>query len=334
MPPSRAPQTVLVTGGAGYLGSHVVLALAEAGHRVVVADDLSTGHADAVPEGVPLHRVAVADAAAMEALLRSAGVDAVMHFAGSISVPESIEKPGLYWRNNTLATLELAQACLRAGVGRLVFSSTAAVYGEGDGAPLSEDREAAPVNPYGRSKLAAEMLLADMAEAHGLSVLCLRYFNAAGADPRGRTGQRSAKAQHLIRAACLAALGLRPRLEIYGDDYPTRDGTCERDFIHVADLALAHLAALDHLEDAAAGAATLNVGYGRGYTVREVVEAVERVRGQPLAVRMAPRRPGDPASVIADASRLRQRLGWVPRHDRLDDIIAHTLAWEGRLAGL
>jgi UDP-glucose 4-epimerase len=320
--------TVLVTGGAGYIGSHVVLALRERGRRVVVADDLSAGRRHAVPGDVPLVETHVGDAGSMEEVLRRHGVGTVMHFAGSISVPESIEKPDLYWRNNTAATLELASACVRAGVGALVFSSTAAVYGEGTHALLTEDSPTVPLNPYGRSKLTAEWLLADIQAATGLKCLRLRYFNAAGADPQGRTGQHGGS-QHLIRVACLAALGRRPCLEIFGDDYPTRDGTCERDFIHVADLADVHLAALNYLEADGEGT-VMNVGYGRGYSVREVVAAVERVTGRPLPVRTGPRRAGDPASVVADNGRAHRLLGWTPRHDDLDAIIASTLAWEAK----
>ncbi|MGE5502829.1 MAG: UDP-glucose 4-epimerase GalE [Actinomycetota bacterium] len=320
--------TVLVTGGAGYIGSHVVLALLEAGRRVLVLDNLSAGQRAAVPDGVPFIEAHVSDAGRTEAILRQYGVGTVMHFAGSISVPESIDKPDLYWRNNTAATLDLATACVRAGVPRLVFSSTAAVYGESSDSPLTEDAPTAPLNPYGRSKLAAEWLLADIEAATGLRCLRLRYFNAAGADPQGRTGQHGGS-QHLIRVACLTALGRRPRLEIFGDDYRTRDGTCERDFIHVADLADVHVAALGYLEGGGAGM-VMNVGYGRGYTVREVVAAVERVTGRPLPASVGPRRPGDPASVVADSTRAHTLLGWTPRHDDLDAIIASTLAWEAR----
>ncbi|MBI5164208.1 MAG: UDP-glucose 4-epimerase GalE [Magnetospirillum sp.] len=327
--------TVLVTGGAGYLGSHTILALVEAGHRVVVVDDFSTGSRAALPAGIAVIEADIADGDRMVETMRAHDVAAVIHFAGSISVAESVREPLRYWHNNTEGTLAVARACVAAGIGHLVFSSTAAVYGEGDGGRVAEDAPTMPVNPYGRSKLAAEWLLKDIAAVHPLSCVILRYFNVAGADPAGRTGQRAGKAgagpTHLIRAACLAALGVRPALEVYGTDYPTRDGTAERDFIHVADLADAHVAALAYLRRGGR-TVVLNVGYGRGHTVREVAAAVERVQGRPLAMVERPRRPGDAAAVVADAGRIRTSLGWQPRYDALDTIVADTLAWEARLA--
>jgi UDP-glucose 4-epimerase len=324
--------SVLVTGGAGYIGSHAVLALRDAGRKVVVVDNLTTGAPESVPPGTPLHVAEAGDTAAMTELIRMHGVEAVMHFAGSISVPESVADPVKYYANNTVASLGLAKACLAAGVRRFVFSSSAAVYGAPQTSPVPESAPTAPINPYGSSKLMTETMLFDLAAAElRFRPLCLRYFNVGGADPEGRAGQRNPAASGLIPLALDALMNVRPALDITGDDYPTRDGTGERDYIHVSDLAAAHVAALDYLEDGGAPA-VLNCGYGRGATVREVVAVLESVAGRPLPVRCAPRRPGDAASVISDITRVAATLAWRPRHDSLEAILASALAWRERLA--
>lgn len=323
--------SVLVTGGAGYIGSQAVLALMDAGFAPVVLDDLSTGLREAVPPGVPLVVGDVADAALVERTLRDHRAGAVMHFAASLIVPESVARPLAYWRNNLAGTLGLLEGCMAAGVRRLVFSSTAAVYGIPEVLPVAEDAPCRPINPYGASKLAAERLIGDAAAAHGLSCVALRYFNVAGADPLGRTGRRRPGATHLIAVACDAALGRRDAVTVFGDDYDTPDGTGVRDYVHVADLATAHVAALRHLLDGG-GSATLNCGYGRGHSVLSVLRAVEHAAGRPVPHRIAPRRAGDPPAVIAVADRVRALLGWQPAHDSLDRIVGDALAWEGRLA--
>jgi UDP-glucose 4-epimerase len=325
--------TVLVTGGAGYIGSHAVLALRDAGHAPVVLDNLSTGFAAAVPEGVPFERGEVGDRAFVEGVLKRHGVGAVMHFAGSIIVPESVSDPTRYYRNNTSASLSLIEACLEAGVGPFVFSSTAAVYGEVQRAPILEDDPTAPINPYGASKLMVERMLFDTARAHpGFRPVALRYFNVAGADPAGRAGQRTRNATHLVQLAVETALGRRSVLEVYGQDYPTRDGTCERDYVHVTDLAQAHVAALAYLEAGGAPEA-MNCGYGRGMTVKEVVACLERVIGRPVDKRDAARRPGDPPILIADSSKLMRLLDWTPAHADIDEILKTALDWQRRLNG-
>ncbi|MFC7736981.1 UDP-glucose 4-epimerase GalE [Roseomonas sp. GCM10028921] len=323
--------SVLVTGGAGYIGSQSVLALMDAGFAPVVLDDLSTGLREAVPPGVPLVVGDVADAALVERTLRDHRAGAVMHFAASLIVPESVARPLAYWRNNLAGTLGLLEGCVAAGVRRLVFSSTAAVYGIPEVLPVAEDAACRPINPYGASKLAAERLIGDAAAAHGFSCVALRYFNVAGADPLGRTGRRRPGATHLIAVACDAALGRRDAVTVFGDDYDTPDGTGVRDYVHVADLATAHVAALRHLLDDR-GSATLNCGYGRGHSVLSVLRAVERAAGRPVPHRIAPRRAGDPPAVVAVADRVRALLGWQPAHDSLDRIVGDALAWEGRLA--
>jgi UDP-glucose 4-epimerase len=322
---------VLVTGGAGYIGSHAVFALLDAGREVIVLDDLSTGFAAAVPAGVDLHSGDVADAAFVGELLRSRPIGAVMHFAGSISVPESVSDPAKYYRNNTCASLSLAQACIAAGIDHFIFSSTAAVYGNPEVNPAPEDAQTRPVSPYGSSKLMTEQILADLSAAHpAFRPVRLRYFNVAGADPAGRTGQRNADAAGLVKLAVETALGKRDTLEIFGDDYATRDGTCERDYIHVSDLAAAHVAALRYLEGGGPGV-VLNCGYGQGYTVLELVAALERVLGRTLNKRRAGRRPGDPDRSVSDVTRLRATLDWTPRYDSLDLILRTALAWAGAL---
>ncbi|MBV8614241.1 MAG: UDP-glucose 4-epimerase GalE [Acetobacteraceae bacterium] len=326
-----ASPTVLVTGGAGYIGSHVVLALREAGVPAAVLDDLSTGRAEAVPPDVPLLRGSTGDTALVRAALRRYRVGAVIHLAASLVVPDSVSNPLGYWRNNVANTLALVDSCVAEGVSRLVFSSTAAVYGVPDALPVDEDAPCRPINPYGASKHAAERLLRDAAAAHGLAVVVLRYFNVAGADPAGRAGQRVAGATHLIKVACEAALGLRPALAVFGADYDTPDGTGVRDYIHVSDLAGAHVDALRHLARGGGGV-VLNCGYGRGHTVREVLRAVERAAGRPVPVRMAPRRPGDPPALVARAARIREVLAWRPALDDLNLIVRSALAWERRMA--
>jgi UDP-glucose 4-epimerase len=316
----------LVTGGAGYIGSHVVRQLGEAGHDVVVLDNLSTGRDWAVLAG-RLVKMDLADVSAVERLLAAERFDAVMHFAASIVVPDSVSEPARYYRYNTVNLLGLLDACTRHRVGRFVFSSTAAVYGMPAGGMVTEESPLAPISPYGASKAMSERILMDVAAATGLKYVILRYFNVAGADPQGRIGQATPNATHLIKVACETALGRRPELPIYGTDYATRDGTCVRDYIHVEDLARAHLAALDHLGRGEASE-LLNCGYGHGHTVREVIESVRRVSGRPLATREAPRRAGDPVELVADSGRMRRVFGWEPRHDDLDFIVETAWKWE------
>jgi UDP-glucose 4-epimerase len=321
--------TVLVTGGAGYIGSHVVRQLGERGERVVVLDDLSTGRRDAVLHG-QLVVGSAADARLVRELMQEHRVEAVLHFAASTVVPESMEQPLGYYANNTLATHTLLEACAEHGVEAFLFSSTAAVYGIPDSAPVAEDAPTRPINPYGRSKLASEWMIADLAQASPLRHVTLRYFNVAGCDPEGRIGQSNPDAHLLIKLACQAALGRRDHLAIYGTDYPTRDGTGVRDYIHVEDLADAHLRALDHLR-AGGESMVLNVGYGHGATVREVIDTVRRVHGADFPVRETGRRPGDPPASIAGAEAIRYRLGWQPRFDDLELIVRTALDWERRL---
>jgi UDP-glucose 4-epimerase len=317
--------SILVTGGAGYIGSHMVLALCEAGLKPVVFDDLSTGRRELVPDDVPLVVGDIRDTQALADAIEKHGCGAALHFAAKISVEESVHEPGLYRSVNFDGTASLLAACKRQGVARLVFSSTAAVYGEGTGGPCEEEDPLSPSNPYGQTKKDCEALIREAKIGH----VILRYFNVAGADPLGRSGQSGPKSSHLIRIACETALGRRGKMTIFGTDYPTPDGTCLRDYIHVADLADAHLAALRHLENGG-GDLTLNVGYGRGTSVREVVRAVEKAWGKPLNVEEGPRRAGDCAVVIARAERIRAALGWTPRHDSLDEIVSTALAWEGK----
>ncbi len=322
---------VLVTGGAGYIGSHAVYALLDAGRAPVVLDNLTTGFREAIPDGVPLYQGDVADAALVGRLLAKESISAVMHFAGSISVPESVSAPGKYYRNNTCATLSLAQTCIEAGVPRFIFSSTASVYGEAKVCPCAEDLPPAPVSPYAASKWMSEQMLGDLGLAHpGFRSVRLRYFNVAGADPLGRTGQRNPDAAGLVKLSVETALGRRDILEIFGDDYATRDGTCERDYIHVSDLADAHLSALAYLENGGAST-TLNLGYGQGYTVLEVIAALEAVLGRKLRTRRAPRRPGDPARYFSDVRRLHATLNWTPKHADIHGILRSALKWAGAL---
>jgi UDP-glucose 4-epimerase len=324
---------VLVTGGAGYIGSHVVWALADAGRRVVVLDDLSGGRRDALPSHVPLAVGSIGDRRLVESLLVEHGVSTVLHFAGSVLVGQSVADPLGYYANNTVNSHALLSACVAVGVENFIFSSTAAVYGMPAEQPIAESAATQPINPYGASKLMTEMMLRDTAAAHGLHYVVLRYFNVAGADPAGRTGERRPVATHLINVATQVALGRRASIDIFGADYDTPDGTCIRDYIHVSDLADAHVKAVEHLERGGASL-TANCGYGRGASVRAVLDQVETVAGRTLAIRSAPRRPGDPPRLVAAADLVRTELGWQPRHDDLGFIIRTALDWERHLAGV
>lgn len=320
---------ILVTGGAGYIGSHVVRQLREAGRTVVVLDNLSTGFRSALLD-TPLAEGDTGDIPRVRELLRSHGIGAVMHFAAHTIVPESVADPLKYYRNNTCCTRNLLEACAAEGVKHFIFSSTAAVYGLPPGGIAREDSPLAPINPYGTSKLMSEWMLRDLSAATPLTHVVLRYFNVAGSDPGGRIGQSTRAATLLTKVACEAAVGKRDHVAIFGTDYPTRDGTGIRDYIHVDDLADAHLRALDYLE-AGGASTTLNCGYGHGYSVREVLDMVAQVNGRPLTIREMPRRPGDPPELVADAGRIRALLGWQPRYDDLRAIVATSLAWERKL---
>jgi UDP-glucose 4-epimerase len=322
--------TVLVTGGAGYIGSHMVLALAEAGDSVVVIDNLSTGFSTSLPEGVPLFIGDAADENLVEGVIAAHGVESIVHFAGSVVVPDSMRDPLAYYRNNTMTTRSLLNAAVKCGVNRFIFSSTAAVYGNPERMPVTEDAPTRPLSPYGSSKLMTEIMLHDVAAAHGMTYVVLRYFNVAGADPYARIGLSTAGATHLLKIAVEAATGQRAKIDVFGTDYPTPDGSCVRDFIHVSDLAQAHRAALSYLRDGGAST-TLNCGYGRGYSVLETIEAVRRVSGRNFAVQTAPRRPGDIMTMIADTRRIATTLDWTPQYADLETIAAHALAWEEKL---
>jgi UDP-glucose 4-epimerase len=321
---------ILVTGGAGYIGSHMVLELVDAGERVVVLDDLSTGVESAIPEAVTLVRGDIADEALVARIIKEHGVEAAAHFAAKIVVPDSVADPLGYYLANTAKSRALIAALVANGVGQLIFSSTAAVYGEPAVSPVSETVPPSPINPYGRSKMMTEMMLEDASHAHGLRYVALRYFNVAGADPKGRSGQCTPNATHLIKVACQTALGRRPYLQVFGTDYDTPDGSCVRDYIQVTDLARAHTAALAHLR-AGGGSLVMNCGYGRGASVLEVIAMVKKVSGVDFEVRHVPRRPGDPAALVADVSRIRSTLNWTPEFDALETIVAQALAWEKRL---
>ncbi|WP_086617512.1 UDP-glucose 4-epimerase GalE [Erythrobacter tepidarius] len=329
---------VLVTGGAGYIGSHAVLALRDAGWPVAVIDNLVTGFRFAVPAGVPFYHGDIEDAALLARIFAEQGMGegrgAIMHFAGSVVVPESVADPLKYYHNNTAKSRVLIEAAVKAGVPHFIFSSTAATYGIPDVAAVSEDTPQRPINPYGFSKLMTEQMLRHVAAAHPLNVGVLRYFNVAGADPLARSGQSTTGATHLIKVAIEAALGLRESVSVFGTDYATPDGTGVRDYIHVSDLAAAHVLTLEALMAAPSRSLTLNCGYGRGFSVREVLDAVDRVTNRRLVRRIEGRRAGDPDSLIADSRRLRETLGWEPRYADLDTIIAHALAWERKLADL
>jgi len=323
--------TILVTGGAGYIGSHAVLALLDAGRRVVVLDNLVTGFRSAVPEGAAFVEGDVGDPAVVGRVLANHKVQAILHFAGSVVVPESVTDPLKYYGNNTVNSRSLIESAVEAGVGHFLFSSTAATYGIPDSVPIAEDAPTRPINPYGMSKLMTEAMLKDVAAAHPINYMALRYFNVAGADPAGRAGQSTAGATHLIKVAVEAATGKRDAVSIFGDDFATPDGTGVRDYIHVSDLAAAHVAALDALIAEPERSDILNCGYGRGFSVREVLDAVDRVTGKPIRRVTGPRRPGDPDCLVADNRRLLARLGWRPRHDDLDGIVRDALAWERRI---
>jgi UDP-glucose 4-epimerase len=322
--------TVLVTGGAGYIGSHMVHELVDRGERAIVVDNLSTGFSWAIPKDVPLVQGETGDAELMRSVIARHGVTAIIHFAASVVVPESVSDPLGYYRNNTASSRTLIEAAVKAGVRHFIFSSTAAVYGNPATVPVAEDAPLAPMSPYGSSKMMTEIMLRDTGAAHGLKHVILRYFNVAGADPRRRTGQSTRGATHLIKVAVEAALGVRPRIEVYGTDYPTADGTCIRDYIHVTDLVHAHCDALGYLR-AGGDSATLNCGYGRGYSVLEVIAAVKQVSGVDFPVAHAPRRPGDPARIVAACERARAVLGWQPQLEDLATIVSHALAWERKL---
>lgn len=323
--------SVLVTGGAGYIGSHMVLALTDAGEDVTVLDNLSTGYWWAVSPKAKLVEGDIGNEALLDRLMSETQFDAVVHFAGSIVVPDSVTDPLAYYHNNTVKSRALLAAAVRAKVPRFIFSSTAAVYGETTAEPVFEDRAPAPISPYGRSKLMTEWMLQDSHAAYGLQYVALRYFNVAGADPAGRSGQSTPRATHLIKVACQTALGQRDHMDVYGTDYDTPDGTCLRDYIHVSDLIAAHMDALGHLRKGGASG-IFNCGYGKGYSVLEVIRAVEKANGAPVNVKMAPRRAGDPAAIVAGAEKVRSVLGWQPRHEDLDTIVNSALAWERKLA--
>ena len=323
--------TILVTGGAGYIGSHAVLALRDAGWPVVVIDNLTTGFRFAVPDDVTLVEADIADQAVVDATLRDHRVAGILHFAGSIIVPESVENPLKYYHNNTAKSRSLIESAVRCGVRHFIFSSTAATYGIPEVSPVREDSPKLPINPYGMSKLMTEIMLADVAAAHPLNFCALRYFNVAGADPQGRTGQSTAGATHLIKVAGEAALGKRAGVEVFGTDFDTPDGTGVRDYIHVSDLANAHVLALEHLIAHPSDSLTMNCGYGQGYSVLEVLDAVDRVTNNQIVRTLSPRRAGDPDSLISDNRRIKATLPWAPKFADLDLIVRHALAWERKL---
>ena len=322
---------VLVTGGAGYIGSHAVLALVDRGWPVCVIDNLVTGFRFAVPDGVTLYEGDIEDGALLARIFAEQKIGAVMHFAGSVVVPESVENPLKYYHNNTAKTRALIAAVVAAGVPHFIFSSTAATYGIPEVSPVTEDSPQRPINPYGMSKLMTEFMLADTAAAHPLNYCALRYFNVAGADPQARTGQSTAGATHLIKVAVEAALGKREHVGVFGTDFATPDGTGVRDYIHVSDLAEAHVLALEALVAQPARSLTMNCGYGRGFSVLEVLDAVDRVTNRTIDRRLQDRRAGDPDALISDNSRIKSTLPWTPRYADLDTIVGHALAWERKL---
>ena len=322
---------VLVTGGAGYIGSHAVLALRDAGWRVAVIDDLSNGSREVVPEGVPFYQGSIAERVLVDSIIDQLGIGAIMHFAGSIVVPESVEHPLDYYANNTLASHALIAAAVAAGINHILFSSTAAVYGAPERVPIVEEAPKVPINPYGASKLMTERMLEDCSAAYGFNYGALRYFNVAGADPKGRTGQMGKGSTHLIKVAVEAAVGKRDHVAVFGDDYPTPDGTCIRDYIHVSDLAAAHVAALEWLTEHPGENLVINCGYGNGLSVLEVLDAVDRVNGAPVKRSVEGRRAGDPPALVAGNQRLLDTLGWRPAHREIDGIVTDALAWERKL---
>jgi UDP-glucose 4-epimerase len=325
--------SVLVTGGAGYIGSHMVLELLDAAEKVVVIDNLSTGFRWAVPPQAKLVVGDIGDSDLVMRTIRAHDVSAIIHFAGSIVVPESVADPLGYYLNNTVKSRSLIADAVASGVKNFIFSSTAAVYGNPKQNPVAEDATPAPMSPYGSSKLMTETMLADTSRAHDFRYVALRYFNVAGADPKGRSGQSTPRATHLIKVACETALGKRPGMEVFGTDYPTHDGTCVRDYIHVKDLARAHMSALAHLRKGGQSD-IFNCGYSQGFSVHEVIAAVKRASGNDFQVTLSPRRPGDPAAIVAASQKIRTELGWVPEHDSLDEIVTQALAWERRVDGL
>jgi UDP-glucose 4-epimerase len=326
------PFAVLVTGGAGYIGSHAVLALLDAGWRVAVIDNLVTGFRWAVPDQVAFYQGDIADESLVAKIIAEMGIGAIMHFAGSVVVPESVTDPLKYYRNNTANSRTLIESAVKGGVRHFIFSSTAATYGIPDESPVNEATPTRPINPYGMSKLMTEAMLKDVAAAHPMNYCALRYFNVAGADPEARTGQSTAGATHLIKVAVEAALGRRAEVAVFGTDYDTPDGTGVRDYIHVSDLADAHLHALDTLIADRAGSHIMNCGYGRGFSVLEVLDAVDRVTNNSIVRRMEPRRAGDPDALIADNRRILETTPWRPQRADLDLIVAHAVAWERKLA--
>lgn len=322
---------VLVTGGAGYIGSHAVLALLDAGHRPVVIDNLVTGFRWAVAEGTPFYEGDISDQDLVAEIFKKEDIQAVMHFAGSIVVPESVENPLKYYHNNTAKTRSLIESVITAGIRHMIFSSTAATYGIPKESPVREDMPTLPINPYGTSKLMTEFMLRDVAAVHDFNYCALRYFNVAGADPKGRSGQSTVGATHLIKIAVEAALGKRASVGVYGTDYATEDGTGVRDYIHVADLAAAHVIALEALTADPKTSHTLNCGYGHGYSVLQVLDAVDRVTNNKLVRILEGRRAGDPDLLISDNRAIISRFGWQPKYDDLDTIVKHALAWERQL---
>ncbi|MBK8373612.1 UDP-glucose 4-epimerase GalE [Sphingorhabdus sp.] len=325
-------KTILVTGGAGYIGSHAVIALLDAGYTPVVIDNLATGFRWAVPDGVPFVEGNVSDESLVAKTIADHGICAIMHFAGSVVVPESVEDPLKYYRNNTAASRSLIESAIRGQVKHFIFSSTAATYGIPDVSAVSEDTPQRPINPYGMSKLMTEYMLRDVAAAHDFNYCALRYFNVAGADAQGRTGQSTAGATHLIKVAVEAALGKRESVSVYGTDYDTDDGTGVRDYIHVSDLAAAHVIALQALMADRVTSHTLNCGYGHGYSVMQVLDAVDRVTNQKIVRKLEGRRAGDPDALISDNREIVARFGWQPKYDDLDTIVSHALQWERALS--
>jgi UDP-glucose 4-epimerase len=325
--------TVLVTGGAGYIGSHAVLALKDAGWKVAVIDDLSNGSREVVPEGVPFYQGSIAERVLVDSIIDQLGIEAIMHFAGSIVVPESVERPLDYYANNTLASHALIEAAVDGGVKHILFSSTAAVYGAPDRVPIVEDDPKLPINPYGASKLMTERMLEDASAAHPFNYGALRYFNVAGADPQGRTGQIGKGSTHLIKVAAEAAVGKRSHVGVFGTDYPTPDGSCIRDYIHVSDLAAAHVAALAWLTEHPGENLVMNCGYGKGLSVLDVLDAVDRQTNEPLKRVIEGRRGGDPPELVAGNARLLDTLDWRPAYNDIDRIVGDALAWERKLAG-
>jgi UDP-glucose 4-epimerase len=322
--------SVLVTGGAGYIGSHMVLALTDAGVNTVVLDNLSTGFAWAISPAAKFIQGDIGDEALVGEIIRTHGIQAIIHFAGSIVVPESVTDPLGYYLNNTVKSRSLMAAAVANKVQKFIFSSTAAVYGNPKTLPVFETETPAPISPYGTSKLMTEHMLRDSHIAYGLNYVVLRYFNVAGADPKGRSGQSTPRATHLIKVASQTALGQRPQMEVFGTDYDTADGTCVRDYIHVSDLIAAHMDALAHLERGGESG-IFNCGYSKGYSVLDVIKAVEKAHGAKLNVKMSPRRAGDPAGIVAGADRVRSILGWQPQHADLNKIVESALRWERHL---